>query len=192
VSQKVSSTFSLDSPTTSTLGSRPILGAPPWPRAAPPRSTTPGGWRSRQPFALLGVAQRTATLGDRHAGPPLRAPVGPVVDGRRGTDLPFLHLHRFHRRDAVVVLGEPVRLVAVEVDPFDTVAVAVARRDHVPPSPSPPPRLRRWSFSLTAPRWPRPTNRAGPPGSRLTEICTSELPSVTAVRYLTRKLFREY
>ena len=30
-----------------------------------------------------------------------------------------------------IVLGEPVRLVAVEVDPFDAVAIAAARRDHV-------------------------------------------------------------
>src|SRR5258705_5166642 len=113
-SQKISSTFSLDRPTTSILGT-PVISR---------RMVV-------EAFALVGLPQRAATLAVRDACPPLRAPVRAVVDGRPGTDLPFLHLDRFHRDDAVVVLGEPVGLLGVEVDPLDAVGIPAARRDHV-------------------------------------------------------------
>ena len=82
-----------------------------------------------KPFALTRVPQRTATLGDGHTRPPFR-PLEGAVGARRGTDPPFLHLDRSHRRNAVVVPGEPVgALLAVEVDPLYTVAAAAARGD---------------------------------------------------------------
>src|SRR5271166_2162094 len=84
-----------------------------------------------KPFALVGVPQRAATLADRHQRPPLRAPVGAVIGPRRGADLPFLHLNRLSRDNTVVVLRKPIGLVAVEVDPFDAVGVATARRHHI-------------------------------------------------------------
>ena len=161
VSQKSSSTFSLDSPTTS------ILGTP----ASSRRTTLASGsaspvhhsWRmakssNRSPSSVCRNPPRR--LADRDARPPLRAPVRPVVGARRGPDLPFLHLHRFHGRNTVVVLGEPVGLVTVEVDPLDAVAVAAARRHHVYR------RHRRLPVSAgglqsAISRWPRPTNRAG-------------------------------
>ena len=158
-SQKISSTFSLDTPDHLDLrhpGQFPAHHRRLGQRVAGPPLLADG--EVIEPFALVGVTQRPATLGDRHARPPLRAPVGAVVDGRRGTGLPFLHLNRLNRGNTVVVLGEPVRLVAVEVDPFDAVALAATRRDHEhrrhrrPPSPL-------VGFSLTAPRRPRPTNR---------------------------------
>lgn len=102
-----------------------------------------------EPFALVGVrsAPRRLLTGTRPTTP--RASMG---RRRRpaGPGLPFLHLHRFRRRNAVVVLGKPVGLVVFEVDPFNAVAVAAARRDHVHR------RHRRLAgppvdFSLTAP-----------------------------------------
>ena len=94
-----------------------------------------------EPFALVGVPQRPATLADRHTSPPHRPPVRAVIGGGRGTELPFLHVHTPHWGNTVEVLREPVRLVAVQVDPFDALAVAAARRHHKhrrhrrPPSP---------------------------------------------------------
>src|SRR6476619_3525502 len=109
VSQKSSSTFSLDRPTTSTLG-RPANSR---------RTTLASGsaspvhhsWRmakssNRSPSSVCRSTLRRLAAGD--ARPPLRAPVRAVVGGGRGTDLPFLHLNRVHLGDAVVVLGEPV------------------------------------------------------------------------------------
>ena len=116
-SQNSSSTFSLDRPTTSTLGTP----------ASSRRTTLSSGQRVSgpplladgkvvEPVALVGVPQRGATLAGRDSRPPLRAPVRAVVGD----------LDRFHRRDAVVVLGEPVRLVAIEVYPFDAVGIPTA------------------------------------------------------------------
>src|SRR6185503_19865900 len=122
-----------------------------------------------EPFPLVGVPQRTAPLGDRHPRPPLRSPVRTVVDGRRGTVQPFLHLNRLNRGNAVVVLGEPVRLVAVEIDPFDAVALAATRRHHIhrrhrrPPSPL-------VGLSLPAPDGHVRQTGAGDRGRQLAEI----------------------
>ena len=104
------STFSLDSPTTSTLGTP----------ASSRRTTLASGSASRstatltdgeviEPVILVGVPQRTATLPGRDSRPPLRVPVWAVVGGGRGAGLPFLHLNRISRGNAVVVLGESVR-----------------------------------------------------------------------------------
>ena len=60
----------------------------------------------------------------RHSARPVWAVVGPG-----GAPVcRFSTWTRFHRRNPVVVLREAVCLVAVEVDPFDAVAVAAARR----------------------------------------------------------------
>ena len=62
-------------------------------------------WKSTTPRRLpsRGVPQLVATLADRDARPPIRA----VVGTRRSAGLPLLHLHRLHRRNTFVVLGEP-------------------------------------------------------------------------------------
>ena len=161
VSQNSSSTLSLDSPTTSTLGTpansrRTTLASG---RASPVHHS----WRmakssNRSPSSVCRSSDRA--LAHRDEGPPLRAPVGAVVGTRRGTGLPFLHLNRLDRGNTVVVLRELVRLVAVEVDPLNSVAVAATRRDHVHrrhrclPGPL-------VDLSVPAPDGPRPTNRCG-------------------------------
>ena len=177
-SQKISSTFSLDRPTTS------IFGAP----ASSRRTTLASGsaspvhhsWRmakssNRSPSSVCRSMLRR--LADRHARPPLRPPVRAVVGGRRGTDLPFLHLNRLNRGNAVVVLGELVCLFAVEVDPFDAVALAATRRHHVHRRHRRPP-FPLVGSSLTAPdhhvRQTTATSRQATDGNR----CRRVLPSV--------------
>src|SRR6516165_2439155 len=82
-------------------------------------------------LTVAGIPQLAAALTDRHTRPPLRPPVRAVVLSGRRAGLPFLDVEGFVGRDPVVVLGEPVGLLAVEVDPFDAVGVAATHGHHV-------------------------------------------------------------
>ena len=172
VSQKISSTFSLDRPDHLDLrrpGQFPAHHLGLGQRLSGPPLLADG--EVVEPVALVGVPQRPATLGDRHARPPLRPPVGAVVGGRRGTGLPFLHLHRFHRRDAVVVLGEPYAWSRRG----RPVRCGSCRR--CPPSPRTPSSCRPPSplvgLQSASSRWPRPTNRCGTTWRQPAEIMST-------------------
>ena len=90
-----------------------------------------------------------------------------------GTGVPFLELDRFGGRNAIVILRKPLRLVWVEVDPFDAVRVAAALRDRVhrrhrqfPGSPAA-------GLQYASTQWPRPPNRWGYRGRQPADVRVS-------------------
>ena len=74
------------------------------------------------PLAVAGVPQLSATLADRHLRPPLGPPVSPS-SAPGGEYVPPLHPGLAQQVRSVVVVSEPVRMVTVEVHPFDAVGV---------------------------------------------------------------------
>ena len=74
------------------------------------------------PLAVAGVPVLSATLADRHLRPPLGPPVWPS-SAPGGEYVPPLRPGLAQQVRSVVVVGEPVRFVTVEVHPFDAVGV---------------------------------------------------------------------
>ncbi len=123
VSQKVSSIFSLDRPTTSTLDIPRVCDAPPWRPAGRRRSTILGGCRSHRAVVVAGVPQQSATLAGGDA-----PTIPPASRGRRGPGGARSAIPRpgpVRRAQCRCSPGRTRRLVAVKVDPFDAVVVAL-------------------------------------------------------------------
>ncbi len=182
-SQKISSTFSLDRPTTSIFGTRPVPGAPPWRRAGRRRSTTPGGWRSRRT-----VRPRRCAATGRDAWRPGRAPTTPRAStGHRGRRAgPRSATPRPEQAQAGRCRCSPARTRSLrcQIDPLNAVTVAAARRDHytVVIAAS---RVRCAGLQFASARWSRPTNR-WPTSWQATGLDRWRgLPSVTTVRQIT-------